>query len=198
MLRSIAIKHKKTVCIGRTHGQHAVPTTYGLKFAIYYQECLRNLERLHEAKKRIGVGKMSGATGTMATFLGSGGKIQTLVMKNLGLKPAPASNQVIQRDRHAEVMFVLALIAAMLEKIAKEIRNLQRTEILEVSEPFGAKQVGSSTMPQKGIRTRASVFAASRDWSGQTYRRHWKTYRLSTSGISPTRQTNAQYFQKAL
>ncbi|HIH22746.1 TPA: adenylosuccinate lyase [Candidatus Micrarchaeota archaeon] len=149
VLRSIAIKHKKTVCIGRTHGQHAVPTTYGLKFAIYYQECLRNLERLHEAKKRIGIGKMSGATGTMATFLGNGGKIQTTVMKNLGLKPAVASNQVIQRDRHAEVLFVLALIAAMLEKIAKEIRNLQRTEILELSEPFGAKQVGSSTMPQK-------------------------------------------------
>jgi len=149
VLRSIAIKHKKTVCIGRTHGQHAVPTTYGLKFAIYYQECLRNLERLHEARKRIGVGKMSGATGTMATFLGNGGKIQAAVMKNLGLAAAKTSNQVIQRDRHAEVLFVLALVAAMLEKIAKEIRNLQRTEILEVSEPFGAKQVGSSTMPQK-------------------------------------------------
>lgn len=149
LLRSLAKKNKKTVCMGRTHGQHAVPTTYGLKFAIYYQECARNLERLNEAKKRIYVGKMAGATGTMATFMGNGIKTQEKVMKHLGLTPAKASNQVVQRDRHAEVIFVLALIAAMLEKIAKEIRNLQRTEILEVSEPFGAKQVGSSTMPQK-------------------------------------------------
>ncbi|MFA6530470.1 MAG: adenylosuccinate lyase [Candidatus Micrarchaeia archaeon] len=149
LLRTLAKKHKKTVCIGRTHGQHAVPTTYGLKFAIYYQECLRNIERLNEAKKRIYVGKMAGATGTMATFMGEGIKTQEKVMKTLGLTPAKASNQVVQRDRHAEVLFDLALIAAMLEKIAKEVRNLQRTEILEVSEPFGAKQVGSSTMPQK-------------------------------------------------
>jgi adenylosuccinate lyase len=149
VLRSLAQKHIKTVCIGRTHGQHAVPTTYGLKFAIYYQECIRNLERLEEAKKRILIGKMSGATGTMATFLGKGIKIEEKVMKMLGLVPAKASNQVIQRDRHAEMMFILALIAATLEKIAKEIRNLQRTEIGEVSEPFGAKQVGSSTMPHK-------------------------------------------------
>jgi adenylosuccinate lyase len=149
LLKTMAKTHKKTVCMGRTHGQHAVPTTYGLKFAIYYQECLRNIERLNEVKKRIYVGKMAGATGTMATFLGDGMKIQKMVMKELGIEPAKASNQVVQRDRHAEVLFVLALIAAMLEKIAKEIRNLQRTEILEISEPFGAKQVGSSTMPQK-------------------------------------------------
>lgn len=149
LLRTLAKKHAKTVCMGRTHGQHAVPTTYGLKFAIYYQECLRNLERLNEAKKRIYVGKMSGATGTMATFLGKGIKTQEKVMKALGIVPSPASNQIIQRDRHAEIMFVLALTAALLEKIAKEVRNLQRTEILEISEPFGAKQVGSSTMPQK-------------------------------------------------
>lgn len=149
VLRTLAKKHKKTVCIGRTHGQHAVPTTYGLKFAIYYQECLRNIERLDELKKRIYIGKMAGATGTMATFLGDGMKIQKMVMRELHIESAKASNQVVQRDRHAEVLFVLALIAAMLEKIAKEVRNLQRTEILEISEPFGAKQVGSSTMPQK-------------------------------------------------
>jgi len=149
VLRDLAKKHRKTVCVGRTHGQHAVPTTYGLKFAIHYQELLRNRERLKEAKKRIGVGKMSGATGTMATFGAKGIEIQAAVMKELGLEPAKASNQVVQRDRHAEVLCDLALAAALLEKIAKEIRNLQRTEIMEVSEPFGKKQVGSSTMPQK-------------------------------------------------
>jgi len=149
VIRELAKKHKKTVCIGRTHGQHAVPTTYGLKFAIYYQELKRNIERLSAAKKRIMVGKMAGATGTMATFGTKGPEIQRLVMKELGLEPAKASNQVIQRDRHAEVMCVLALTSALLEKIAKEIRNLQRTEILEISEPFGKKQVGSSTMPHK-------------------------------------------------
>lgn len=149
VLRELAIKHKKTVCVGRTHGQHAVPTTYGLKFAIYYQELLRNRERLAQARKRIGVGKMSGATGTMATFGKEGVEIQSLVMKGLGLEPAKASNQVIQRDRHAEVMCVLALTAALMEKVAKEIRNLQRNELLEISEPFGKKQVGSSTMPHK-------------------------------------------------
>ncbi|NYZ77002.1 adenylosuccinate lyase [Candidatus Micrarchaeota archaeon] len=149
VLKKLALEHKKTVCMGRTHGQHATPTTYGLKFAIYYRELKRDMERLGEAEKRIAVGKMAGATGTMATFEGKGSKIQELVMKELKLKPAEASNQVVQRDRHAEVMCVLALTAALLEKIAKEIRNLQRSEILEVSEPFGKKQVGSSTMPQK-------------------------------------------------
>jgi adenylosuccinate lyase len=149
VLKALAVKHKKTVCIGRTHGQHAVPTTYGLKFAIYYQELKRNLERLKEAKMRIAVGKMSGATGTMATFGSRGLEVQNLVMKELELEAAKASNQVIQRDRHAEVMCVLALVAALEEKIAKEIRNLQRTEILELSESFGKAQVGSSTMPHK-------------------------------------------------
>jgi len=149
VLKKLALEHKETVCIGRTHGQHAVPTTYGMKFALYYRELKRDIERLAEAKKRISVGKMSGAVGTMATFGKDGPKIQSFVMKELGLQPAEVTNQVIQRDRHAEAIFVLALSAALCEKIAKEIRNLQRSEILEVSEAFSAKQVGSSTMPQK-------------------------------------------------
>jgi adenylosuccinate lyase len=149
VVRKLAIKHKKTVCIGRTHGQHAVPTTYGMKFAIWYTEVKRDLARLEQADAVISVGKMSGATGTMATFSGKGRKIQELVMKELGLRAAEVSNQVVQRDRHAQVLFSLALIAATLEKMAKEIRNLQRNEIGEVAEPFGKKQVGSSTMPQK-------------------------------------------------
>jgi len=148
-LKRLALKHKKTVCIGRTHGQHAVPTTYGMKFALYYQELERGRERLRDARKRIAVGKMSGAVGTMATFGRDGPKIQKMVMQELGLSEAKVTNQVIQRDRHAEVLCVLALIAALMEKMAREIRNLQRTEIGEVAEPFTSKQVGSSTMPHK-------------------------------------------------
>jgi len=144
-----AAAHKKTVCIGRTHGQHAVPMTYGLKFAVWACEIGRHLERLEEAKKRIFVGKMTGAVGTMATFGPDAFKIEGLVMKKLGLKPAAATTQVIQRDRHAEIICLLALAASSCEKIAKEIRNLQRTEIMELAEPFGKKQVGSSTMPHK-------------------------------------------------
>ncbi len=148
-LKKLAFDHRETVCIGRTHGQHAVPTTYGMKFALYYQELLRNQERLKQAKLTIAVGKMSGAVGTMATFGKEGMKIQKLVMKELSLGEAKVSNQVVQRDRHAEVLCTLALCAALMEKVAKEIRNLQRTEIGEIAEAFGSKQVGSSTMPHK-------------------------------------------------
>ncbi|MBN1169777.1 adenylosuccinate lyase [Candidatus Micrarchaeota archaeon] len=149
ILKKLAKENKSKVCMGRTHGQHAVPTTYGMKFALYYQDILRSLERLLESKKRIAVGKMSGAVGTMATFGEQGPEIQELVMKELGLSPAKVSSQVVQRDRHAEVIADLAILAASIEKIAKEIRNLQRTEILEISEAFGKSQVGSSTMPHK-------------------------------------------------
>lgn len=149
ILVKLAQRTKRLVCVGRTHGQHAVPTTYGLKFAIYACEFQRHLERLVEASTRIMVGQMTGAVGTQASFGHDAGKLQKLVMEELGLKPVSVSNQVIQRDRHAEVVFCLALAAATTEKIAKEIRNLQRTEIAEVFEPFGSGQVGSSTMPQK-------------------------------------------------
>ncbi|MEW6528606.1 MAG: adenylosuccinate lyase [Candidatus Micrarchaeota archaeon] len=149
VLKKLALAHKKTVCVGRTHGQHAVPTTFGMKFAIYYQEAGRNIERLKEAKKRILVGKMSGAVGTMATFGGLGIEIEKIVMDELGLVPVLVATQIIQRDRHAEIMQILALISASVEKIAKEIRNLQRTELMEIAEPFALKQVGSSTMPHK-------------------------------------------------
>lgn len=149
ILGKLALEHKSTVCIARTHGQHAVPTTYGMKFALWHCEVERHLERIALAKKTISVGKMSGAAGTMATFSGKGMQIQSLVMESLGLSPVKVSNQVVQRDRHAQVIFTVALVASTLEKIAKEIRNLQRTEIMEVTEPFSSKQVGSSTMPQK-------------------------------------------------
>jgi len=149
ILKNLAREHKYTVCIGRTHGQHAVPTTYGMKFAIWLDEVQRHLDRISELEERVLVGQMSGAVGTMAGFGDKGLEIQRLVMEDLGLKPVRISNQIIQRDVYAELMAVLALIASTLDKIALEIRNLQRTEILEVSEPFGKKQVGSSTMPHK-------------------------------------------------
>lgn len=149
VLKRLAMEHKYTVCIGRTHGQHAVPTTYGMKFAIWLDEVQRHIDRINQLKERVLVGQMSGAVGTMASFGERGLEIQRLVMEGLGLKPARITNQIIQRDVYAELMMVLALIASTLDKIALEIRNLQRTEILEVSEPFGKKQVGSSTMPHK-------------------------------------------------
>lgn len=144
-----ASEHKKTVCIGRTHGQHAIPTTYGLKFALYAVEIQRHIDRLAEIKPRLLVGKMSGAVGTGASFGRKGIMIQELVMKDLGLKPVLVANQVVQRDRHSEFLLYLALVSQTLNKIATEVRNLQRTEIDEVSEGFAKKQVGSSTMPQK-------------------------------------------------
>ncbi|ODS36392.1 adenylosuccinate lyase [Candidatus Altiarchaeales archaeon WOR_SM1_SCG] len=149
ILLKLSGEHKKTVCIGRTHAQHAVPTTYGLKFAIYACEVQRHIDRLGEYKKRILVGQMTGAVGTQAALGKHAVKIQKLIMKDLGLDPVLVSNQVIQRDRHAEFLLNLALISETLNKIATEIRNLQRTEIDEVSEGFGKKQVGSSTMPHK-------------------------------------------------
>lgn len=139
----------RLVCVGRTHGQQAVPTTFGLKFAIWACEFHRTLERLNQAETRIRVGHMTGAVGTQASFGKDARALQSLVMQELGLDPVLVSNQVIQRDRHAEVVFVLALAAAAAEKVAREIRNLQRTEIGELFEPFSSKQVGSSTMPQK-------------------------------------------------
>ncbi|MGQ9720806.1 MAG: adenylosuccinate lyase [Candidatus Jordarchaeum sp.] len=149
VLLDLASAHKETICIGRTHGQHAVPFTYGMKFAIWASEINRHLERIEQCKDRVLVGKMSGAVGTMASFGKGGFDIQRLVMQDLKIKEAEITNQIVQRDGHAELIFLNALVAATLTKIAKEIRNLQRTEIGEVFEPFTRKQVGSSTMAQK-------------------------------------------------
>ncbi|MBS7287733.1 MAG: adenylosuccinate lyase [Candidatus Freyarchaeota archaeon] len=149
VLLGLAMEHKETVCIGRTHGQHALPFTYGMKFAIWASEVNRHLERLKECARRVIVGKMSGAVGTMAGFGKDGFEIQRLVMEELGIGEVEIANQIAPRDNYAELIFLNALIAATLNRIAKEIRNLQRTEIGEVFEPFGAKQVGSSTMSHK-------------------------------------------------
>lgn len=150
ILLDLAEKNIRRVAVGRTHGQHATPITYGLKFAIWAREIRRHIIRLDQVKERVLVGKMSGAVGTQASFGKHGPEIQKLVMRDLGLRPAMVSSQVVQRDRYAELISLLALIAASLDKFAKEIRNLMRTEIAEVSEPFAEeKQVGSSTMPHK-------------------------------------------------
>ncbi len=149
ILLGLADKHKRTIMVGRTHGQHAVPTTFGMKAAIWASEVGRHIQRLEQLKSRVLVGKMSGAVGTGAAWGKKGLKVQELTMRELGLSPAKASNQILQRDRFAELITFFGLLAGTFEKIAREIRNLQRTEIGELSEPFGERQVGSSTMPQK-------------------------------------------------
>ncbi|RJX15812.1 adenylosuccinate lyase [Candidatus Bathyarchaeota archaeon] len=150
ILMSLTEKHKKTLMIGRTHGQHALPITLGLKFAVWMREISRYIQRLEECKKRVLVGKLTGAVGTQAGFGEVGLKIQKLVMDRLGLQPVEVSTQIIQRDRYAELICLLAMLASTLDKFATEIRSLQRTEIGEISEPFDFRfQVGSSTMPHK-------------------------------------------------
>jgi adenylosuccinate lyase len=143
-------KYKGTVMIGRTHGQHALPITLGFKFAVWACEVSRHIQRLRECKDRVIVGKMSGAVGTQAGLGEHAPRIQELVMKRLGVHAAEISTQIVQRDRYAELVCLLAVIASSLENFATEIRELQRPEIGELSEAFEAeKQVGSSTMPHK-------------------------------------------------
>ena len=146
VLKDRAVEHKRTIMMGRTHGVHAEPTTLGLKMALWIEEMKRNARRLDEAKKAISVGKISGAVGTYATVPP---RIEEIACARLGLAPAPISNQIVQRDRHAQFMTTLAIIASSLEKFATEIRSLQRTEVREVEEPFGEGQTGSSAMPHK-------------------------------------------------
>jgi len=145
-----AQQHNRTIMIGRTHGQHALPITLGFKFAIWMRENARHMQRLRQCKERLLVGKMSGAVGTQAGLGPHAREIQDLIMEKIGLKAADISNQIIQRDVHAEFVLLLSMIASTLDKIATEIRELQRPEIGELAEPFErVKQVGSSTMPHK-------------------------------------------------
>ncbi|HXG38235.1 MAG TPA: adenylosuccinate lyase, partial [Bacteroidota bacterium] len=141
-----AKEFKYTVMVGRTHGVHAEPVTFGLKLALWYAETQRNIERLRSAKETISVGQISGAVGTYAHLDPS---VERYVCENLGLKPAPISTQVLQRDRHAEFMNALAVCGSSLEKFATEIRHLQKTEVLEAEEFFSTGQKGSSAMPHK-------------------------------------------------
>jgi adenylosuccinate lyase len=146
VLESKAIEHKYTIMMGRTHGVHAEPTTFGLKMALWAQEMARNAQRLAEARNNISVGKISGAVGTYASVPP---EVERIACAELGLAPAPISSQIIQRDRHAQFVTTLAITASSLEKFATEIRGLQRTEVREVEEPFEAGQTGSSAMPHK-------------------------------------------------
>ncbi len=140
---------KNLICIGRTHGQQGVPTTYGLRFAIWASEVSRHLLRLRESRPRVVIGKMTGAVGTMAAMGDHGIEVQAEMMKYLDIGSVDVSSQVISRERYAEYIFLLANIATTLDKIGIEVRSLQRTEIGEVEESFSKKQVGSSTMPHK-------------------------------------------------
>lgn len=149
LLKALAKKarvYKDTACIGRTHGVHAEPTTFGLKLALWYDEMQRNLERLKLAGEEISVGKVSGAVGTFANV---DPKVEEYICRRLGLRPAKISTQIIQRDIYAVLMARIAIVGSSLEKFATEIRHLQRTEVLEVEEPFGKGQKGSSAMPHK-------------------------------------------------
>jgi adenylosuccinate lyase len=141
-----AYKYKDTVTIGRTHGIHAEPITFGIKYLIWSEEMRRNIRRLKQAKETISVGKISGSVGTYIHFPPEG---EEKALQKLKLKPCRVSSQIIQRDRHAEVLFALSILGTTLEKIAVEIRHLQRTEVLEVEEPFTTGQKGSSSMPHK-------------------------------------------------
>src|SRR5207302_4782095 len=140
------LRHKDTLTVGRTHGVHAEPTSFGLKAAVWYTEAQRNLERLRRARAAVAVGKLSGAVGNFAHVEP---ELEAEVCRELGLEAAPVSTQIIQRDRHAEFCAMLAVAGASLEMIALEVRGLQRTEVLEAQEPFGEGQKGSSAMPHK-------------------------------------------------
>jgi adenylosuccinate lyase len=146
LLCDMSLAHRNTVMVGRTHGVHAEPTTLGHKLAVWAFEMERNLERLEHAEEVASVGKISGAVGTYANV---DPKVEALTCEELGLKPAPASTQVIQRDRYAEVLSIIAILGSTMEKIALEIRGAQRTEVRELAEPFRTGQKGSSAMPHK-------------------------------------------------
>jgi adenylosuccinate lyase len=145
-LKRRALQHKNTVMIGRSHGVHAEPVTFGLKLALWYEEMGRALQRMERAREVISVGKVSGAVGTFANIDPS---VEAYVCRRLGLTPEPVATQVVQRDRHAEFLSTLALIASSIEKFSVELRHLQRTEVLEAEEYFSEGQKGSSAMPHK-------------------------------------------------
>jgi adenylosuccinate lyase len=146
ILKKKAFQHKETLMIGRSHGVHAEPITFGLKMALWYDEMKRNLIRMERAKEAVSVGKISGAVGTFAHIPPF---VEEFVCRQLGLKPAPISTQIVQRDHHAEFFTTLAILASSIEKFSVELRHLQRTEVLEVEEFFSKGQKGSSAMPHK-------------------------------------------------
>ena len=152
VIKAEALRHKKTVMVGRTHGIHAEPITFGVKLLVWYEEVKRHLDRLDRSLDVISVGRISGSVGT---YIHLDPRVEVIALAKLGLKPAKVSTQVLQRDRHAEVMSSLALLVSSLDKFATEVRHHQRTEVLEVEEPFTRGQKGSSSMPHKKNPVRA-------------------------------------------
>ncbi len=152
IIKKEALRHKKTIMVGRTHGVHAEPITFGMKLLVWYEELKRHLRRIEQAIEAISVGRISGSVGTYSQ---SPPKLELLALEKIGLKPAPVTTQILQRDRHAEVLAVLALVATSLDKFAMELRHHQRTEVLEIEEPFTKGQKGSSSMPHKKNPVRA-------------------------------------------
>lgn len=146
ILKEQALKYKKTPIIGRTHGVHAEPITFGVKILVWYEEIKRHIKRIQNAIDTMSVGRIQGSVGT---YIHLDPRVETIALGKLGLKPAKVSTQILQRDRHAEALFVLALICSTLDKIAVEIRHLQKTEVIEVEESFTKGQKGSSSMPHK-------------------------------------------------
>ena len=182
-LRRLALQHRDTLTVGRTHGIHAEPTTFGLKVAGWYTEAGRNLERLRRAREAIRVGKISGAVGTFAHVPP---EVEEEVCRALGLEPEPVSTQIVQRDRHAEFVSACAIVGGVLERIAIEIRSLQRTEILEAEEPFSEGQKGSRAMPHKRNPVQSEQVAGSPACSAPTPAPRSRTSPSGTSGTSAT------------
>jgi len=176
ILRREALKHKKTVCMGRTHGIHAEPVTFGFKILVWYEEIKRHIDRVDRAIAVISVGRISGSVGT---YIHLNPRVEVMALKKLGLKPAPVSTQVLQRDRHAEVIGVLALVSTSLEKFTLEVRHLQKSEVMELEEPFTKGQKGSSSMPHKKNPSAASGWPAWPGWYGPTSRWPWRTSPLA-------------------
>ena len=152
VIKDQALRHKKTIMMGRTHGVHAEPITFGVKLLVWYEEIGRHEARLERALEAISVGRISGSVGT---YIHLEPRVEEIALRRLGLEPAKVSTQVLQRDRHAEVLFTLALLGASLDKFATELRHLQKTEVLELEEPFTRGQKGSSSMPHKKNPVRA-------------------------------------------
>lgn len=152
IIKDEALRHKKTIIVGRTHGVHAEPITFGVKLLVWYEEIKRHLLRIDRAIEVISYGRISGAVGT---YIHIDPKVEIQALKKLGLKPAKVSTQILQRDRHAEVLSALAIVASSLDKFSVEIRHLQKTEVLELEEPFTKGQKGSSSMPHKKNPVRA-------------------------------------------
>lgn len=152
LIKEQALQHKKTIMMGRTHGVHAEPITFGVKLLVWYEEIGRHEARLERGLEVISVGRISGSVGT---YIHIEPRVEEIALRRLGLKPAKASTQVLQRDRHAEVLFALALLVASLDKFATELRHLQKTEVMELEEPFTGGQKGSSSMPHKKNPVRA-------------------------------------------